>query len=60
MKNVLLYSKYYVVFAQNNDIQLSMILEMNNQPKSVYYSYEEKKTKKAGVSAKMRATTKGR
>jgi hypothetical protein len=31
----------------NNDINLSMILEMNNQPKSVYYSYEDlKKPKK--------------
>jgi len=28
----------------NNDIKLSMILEMNNPPKNVYFSYEEKKT----------------
>lgn len=31
----------------NNDIQLSMILDMNSQPKSVYLSYDEpKKVKK--------------
>jgi len=27
----------------NNDINLSMILEMNNQPKSFYLSYDDLK-----------------
>lgn len=43
-----------------NDIQLSMMLEMNNPPKNVYFSYDDKKTKK-GTSGKLRtATSKGR
>ena len=53
MKDVL---KYYLkkVFQQNkNDIQLSMMLEMSNPPKNVYYSYDDKKTKR-GVSGKTR------
>ena len=43
-----------------NDIQLSMMLEMGNPPKNVYFSYEDKKSKK-GVSGRTRtATSKGR
>merc|ERR1711957_636132 len=38
------------LFGQNkNDIQLSMMLEMNNMPKNVYLSYDDKKGKR-GVS----------
>lgn len=33
----------------NNDIQLSMILDMNTHPKSVYLSYDEQKKPKKGV-----------
>ncbi len=37
-----------------------MMLEMNNPPKNVYYSYDDKKGKR-GVSGKTRiATSKGR
>jgi hypothetical protein len=38
----------------NNDIQLSMIIEMGNQPKSVYLSYDDcvKMKKKAAGKRK--------
>jgi hypothetical protein len=32
-----------------NDLKLSMMLDMNNPPKNVYFSYEEKSKKKAGA-----------
>jgi hypothetical protein len=30
-----------------NDIKLSMMIDMNNQPKNVYFSYDEKPKKKS-------------
>jgi hypothetical protein len=51
---------FKVVFNQNlvnNDIKLSMMLDMNNPPKNVYFSYEEKAKKKGAVITNKRPGT---
>ncbi len=60
-KNFTIFNSYFIslpvilpfkIVFSNNDIQLSMILDMNTQPKNVYFSYDEPKKVKKGIKMK--------